>query len=155
MNSPHVYDKAKYHYETIEEYGLAEEHASNHTVMFLRWLLEKGMMSEFFEKESGEMLARFRSDGVSAYEIYRWWDCCLVSDMLSQEGNGFARHYFDFENGRYLSDYIELLQGSLPSEFHVEYTKANYQKLRAVIDRRYQEWSAPKKSWWPFRRKAT
>jgi hypothetical protein len=52
MNSPHVYDKAKYHFETTNKFGLSEEHAANHTVMFLRWLIKRRMMSDFFEKEA-------------------------------------------------------------------------------------------------------
>jgi hypothetical protein len=65
--------------------------------------------------------------------------------MLSEEGNAFAMHYFDFERGRYIHDYIAALQGSLPSEFHVDCTEDNYQKMRQVIDRRYDEWKTPKK----------
>ena len=53
MNSPHVYDKAKYHDETIEQHGLPEEHAANHTVVFLRWLIENDLMGESFITESG------------------------------------------------------------------------------------------------------
>ena len=59
--------------------------------------------------------------------------------MLSEEGNAFGMHYFDFERGRYIHDYIETLQGRLPSEFHVDYTEDGYQKMRKVIDRRYDE----------------
>jgi len=81
--------------------------------------------------------------------LYEWWDCCLISDMLSEQGNAFAMQYFDFERGKYISDYKTTLQESLPSEFHVQYTEENYSKLKAVIDRRYSEWkertSLP---WW-------
>lgn len=151
MSSPHVYDKAKYHYETIEQHGLSGEHATNHTVMFLRWLIERRMMSEFFETESEGPPWQFGPGAMSIHQVYNWWDCCLVDDMLSEEGNAFALHYFDFEHGRYIHDYIETLQGSLPSEFHVVYTEDNYQKMRQIIDRRYAEWKTPKKKgWWPF-----
>ena len=51
MSSPHVYDKAKYHYETIEQHGLSEEHAANHTVVFLRWLIERGKHTIRFAPE--------------------------------------------------------------------------------------------------------
>jgi hypothetical protein len=70
--------------------------------------------------------------------------------MLSEDGNKFAMHYFDFDKGRYIHDYIELLQGQLPSEFHINCNEANYQRMKEVIDRRYREWKTPKKSWWPF-----
>ena len=149
MNSPHVFDKAKYHDETIQEYGLPEEHAANHTVFFLRWLIEHDLMSEEFLKESGDTLARFRVGKATIYELYEWWDCCLIDNMLSAAGNAFALHYFDFDHGKYLQDYSATLQEKLPTEFHVQYSEENYKKLKAVIDRRYEECKTPKKkgSW--------
>src|SRR5688572_15876770 len=105
MNSPHVYDKAKYHYETIEEFGLSEEHADNHTVVFLRWLIEHDLISKAFVENSGDMLEKFRAGKASIHELYEWWDCCLIEDMLSEEGNKFAMHYFDFDKGMFLQDY--------------------------------------------------
>ncbi len=136
MSSPHVYDKAKYHYETIEQHGLSAKHAANHTIMFLRWLIERRMMNEFFEQEGAGVLRQFRAGEVSIHKVYQAWDCCLIDDMLSEEGNAFAIHYFDFDRGRYIHDYIATLQDGLPSEFHVHYSEDNYQKMRQVIDRR-------------------
>jgi hypothetical protein len=150
MNSPHVYDKAKYHYETIEQHVLFAEHAANHTVFFLRWLIENNLMSDEFMEESGDEIAKFREGAASIHQVYEWWDCCLIDDMLSEEGNAFAMQYFDFDKGKYIHDYMELLQGSLPSEFHIDYNEANYQRMKEVIDGRYKEWKAPKKSSWPF-----
>lgn len=102
-------------------------------------------LSEFFEQETAGILQEFRADKISIHKVYEWWDCCLIDDMLSEEGNAFAMHYFDFDSGRYIYDYIEALQGPLPSELHVKYTENNYQRMRQVIDRRYDEWKAPKK----------
>ncbi|HXC01629.1 MAG TPA: hypothetical protein VNU49_03185 [Opitutaceae bacterium] len=150
MTSPHVYDKAKYHYETIEQHDLSEEHAANHTVVFLRWLIDRRMMSEFFEKEAVEILRKFRAGQATIHQVYEWWDCCLIDDMLSEEGNAFAKHYFDFEHGRYIHDYIATLKHGLPTEFHIDYSEGNYQTMKKVIDRRYEEWKKPKKKWWLF-----
>jgi hypothetical protein len=150
MNSPHVYDKAKYHTESIEEHGLSDEHAANHTVFFLRWLIERRLMSEFFEQEGADIVRQFRAGGVSIHGVYAWWDWCLLDDMLSDEGNAFALHYFDFKRGSYLRDYKRTLQRRLPTEYHVDYNEENYQRLRQVIDRRYEKWKAPKRWWWPF-----
>ncbi|HUG11976.1 MAG TPA: hypothetical protein VMM36_13230 [Opitutaceae bacterium] len=150
MKSPHVYDKAKYHHETIEQHGLSDEHAANHTVVFLRWAIERRSMSDFFEKEAMDVLRKFRAGAVGIHEVYEWWDCCLIDDMLSEEGNAFAMHYFDFQEGRYLRDYISTLQRGLPSEFHIDFTEENYGAMKSVIDRRYEEWKKPKRKWWPF-----
>ena len=140
MNSPHVYDKAKYHDESVREYGLSDEHAANHTVFFLRWLIERDLVSDFFLKESGDTLNRFRSGKATIHDLYEWWDRCLIDEMLSDTGNLFAMDYFDFERGRYLADYAATLQRDLPSEFHVVYSEEAYRTMRQVIDRRYEEW---------------
>jgi hypothetical protein len=148
----HVYDKAKYHDESIQQAGLPEEHATHHTIYFLRWLIENDLMDTSEEQDYGDVLQKFKSGEKSLYDVYNWWDCCLISDMLTDEGNAFAMHYFDFERGKYLKDYTGTLQGDLPSEFHIPYTEENYQKLKPLIDRRYQEWksSPKKKKWWPI-----
>jgi len=71
--------------------------------------------------------------------------------MLSEQGNAFAMHYFDYQRGKYISDYIETLQGDLPNEFHVPYTEDNYAKISAIIDRRYAQWKRRQSAaWWQF-----
>lgn len=146
----YVYDKAKYHDDTVANFGLPEEHASNHTIFFLRWLMDNDLVSDFFVSESGDILARYRAGNASIYDVYEWWDRVLLSEMLSEEGNAFAMSYFDFERGKYISDYKKALKGRLPSEFHVQYNEENYEQMRKVIDRRFAEWKTPKRKWWTF-----
>lgn len=164
QQGPVVYDKGKYHLETVENYGLPESHAYHHTLYFFRWLIEHDLMSDEFRAETKP----FGQDNVTndaVLQTYEWWDCCLVDDMLSDEGNAFAQYYFDFDEGGYLSDYMGLLQAGLPSEYHIPLTEENYQQLKQIIDRRYAEWKArtqglssqsPKdspstpKNWWEF-----
>ncbi len=138
----HVYDKADYHLESVDKAGLPEEHASNHIVPMLRWLIENNLMSEFFTTEGADPLSSYKNGGISIHELLDWWDGCLVSEMLSDRGNAFAMHYFDYDQGAYLGDYQRILQGSLPSEFHVAYSDANYSKLQTSIDKHYKVWLA-------------
>jgi len=154
----HVYDKADYHYDTIREEGLPDEHAANHIVPFLRWLIENDLVSPFFVTESGDALTRWRAGELSIHGLFEWWDEVLVSEMLSDEGNAFAMSYFEYDNGKYLEDFRQTLQGELPTEFHVAWSEENYARLRSVIDRRYAEWKLrkdvpspePTKSRWRF-----
>jgi len=138
--SRYVYDKAEYHDDTVRDLGLPEEHAANHTVFFLRWLIEHSLMSKFFEEESPDILSAFREGRVSIHAVYEWWDQCLVEDMLSDDGNAFAQAYFDFDHGEYVKDYVRVLQRDLQSQFHVPYTEENYQAISAVIDNRFGAW---------------
>ena len=142
MSSPVVYDKAKYHHETVMDYGLDSAQTEVHTAFFLGWLLDNDLTSEDFNHESRDLVARYRSREIDAIKVYEWWDCCLVDDMLNDTGNAFAQYYFDFEHGQYLADYHELLVGDLPSEFHVHYSWENYQVIRKRIDERFEEWKA-------------
>jgi len=142
ITSPYVYDKAKYHAGSVEAHGLTEEHASNHVVFFLRWLIEHDLMAKWFVEETGGDFEQFRTGKASIHDLYAYWDHCLIDDMLSDEGNAFAMEYFDFENGKYLKDYTRLLQGTLPSEYHILYSEENYARMKDVIDRRYIEWKS-------------
>lgn len=141
MGNPHVYDKSKYHLESVENEGLPEEHASNHIVVMLRWLIENDLLDASFAEDQRAQLDRHRAGELSIHELFvDWWDGCLASDMLSDAGNAFAMKYFDYEKGSYLRDYVAVLGGSAPSEFHVEYTEPNYAKMKVVIDQHYRDW---------------
>src|SRR6185436_6550610 len=75
-------------------------------------------------------------------------DGVFMEDMLSEEGNGFAQYYFDFERGQYLRDYGELLAKGLPTMYHVADSWANYERLKARIDKRYREWERVQSGGW-------
>ena len=70
MDKIEVYDKAKYHQETIDKYGLAEEHAYNHTTFFLSWLIRNKMMSDLFYKESEGQVDDYLQNKISINELY-------------------------------------------------------------------------------------
>lgn len=138
----YVYDKAKYHDATIEEYGLPVEHTYNHTTFFLAWIVQHDMLSDFMLKESGDMIEKYKKGECSINKLYEWWDTCFLSDMLNEEGDAFARAYFDFKEGLYLYDYVKSLKKNLPSEFHIEYTHENEKIIHTIIDKRYREWKS-------------
>jgi hypothetical protein len=141
-DNPYVYDKAKYHLESVDDLGLPEEHAFNHTTYFLSWLVKSNLMSEWFCSESADELAKYKAGAASINELYEWWDTCLISDMLGEEGNAFASAYFDFERGNCIAGYQATLQRDLPSEFHVPYTAENEALIHAVISGRFMEWKS-------------
>lgn len=138
----YAFDKAKYHAESVEEQGLPEQHAYHHTTYFLSWLIRNGLMSEGFEQQGRRELEDYRSGRIGINTLYEHWDCCLISDMLGTEGNAFAHAYFDFSGGAWIGDYIELLQGRLPTEFHIPYTAENEAQIHRVIDARFAAWRA-------------
>jgi hypothetical protein len=139
---PFVYDKAKYHDQSVQEHDLPDNHAYHHTTYFLAWLIRNRLMSEWFETEAKDEIAKYRAGDISVNDLYEWWDCCLISDMLNDEGNAFAQAYFDFDKGRYIADYEQHLLGDLPSIFHLPYTTEYEAMIHRVVDDRYREWKA-------------
>lgn len=110
--------------------------------MFLGWLLDNDLMSDEFAEETEASVRRFKAREKTPVEVYEEWDGCLIDDMLSDEGNAFASAYFDFQRGKYLADYEELLRRGLSTEFSVPFTWDNYAKIAARIQARYEEWRA-------------
>jgi len=130
---PHVYDKAKWHYEGDYPEGLPAEQAFVHTGMIIAWLIEHDMIEEDFLPEA-EQFKRREITGAGAYKI---WDGVLADDMLTEEGNQFARNYY---GEAFEKDYTKVLVGKLPSFYHVKDTWKNYRALKALIDQRYEAW---------------
>ncbi|MFT3685257.1 MAG: hypothetical protein QM783_10090 [Phycisphaerales bacterium] len=136
----HAYDKAKYHDETVQGHGLPEEHASNHIVYFLRWLIDRRLTSDLLETESDGLVDSVRRGDNTIHDLFNHWDRCLVDDMLSDEGNAFAMVYFDYEKGDYLKDYEKLLKPRYEDVYFAPYSDETYRQFAAVIDGRYRAW---------------
>ena len=151
---PVVYDKAKYHFGGDYPKDLPIEQAYVHTGLYLGWIIDLDLYSEEFREETGDLIPRFKAREVTGPEVYESWDGCLIDDMLSDEGNAFSQDYFDFERGKFLTDYEELLRGELPSLYHVANTWNNYDRLRERLNQRYAQWQRKRaaKSWQFWRR---
>ena len=151
MSSPVVYDKAKYHFESVENEGLPEIHAYIHTGMYLGWLIENDLIDKEFIDDFGEAISEFTKKKITSSELFEIWDGVLADDMLTEEGNCFTVFYFDFENGKYVHDYEELLVKELPSMFHVKDTWENYELMKVFVGKAFVEWKKQtSKQWWEF-----
>src|ERR1044071_8963553 len=139
MTDSIVYDKAKWHYGGDYPEELPHEQAFVHTGMFLGWLIDRDLYSDFFAEESEDLITAFKNREKTGAQVYKWFDGVLSDEMLSDEGNAFAQDYYLAE-GRYLQDYDDLLCDGLPSLYHVQDTWENYAKLKAKIDERYVGW---------------
>ena len=136
----YVYDKAKYHVASLDE-GLPASRVFVPTGLFLLWLTERGLVSDFFRAESEDWWDDIKARAVEPWELYEGWDGSLVDDMLSDEGNAFARRYYDYDQGGvYNGDFEEILAADLPSLFHVEGTWADYDQLVPRMDARLNAW---------------
>jgi hypothetical protein len=140
MHKPVVYDKAKYHDETISSMELDEHQAFVHTGMFLGWLIERNLCSDEFLRDNEEVINSFKNRLMTGSQVYAHNDGVLIDDMLNEEGNAFAQFYFDFDEGQFLNDWRQFMCVGLPSEFNVQDTWENYDKIKFIIHQRYMEW---------------
>jgi tripartite-type tricarboxylate transporter receptor subunit TctC len=129
---------------------LPAQAAATHSGMFLAWALLGGLGSTL---HAGD-LARLRSRQVTPGAFF-YHDCDgkLTDEDLSEEGNAFAKAYFDPESARYLRDYDAMLCEGLQTAYHVRDTWQNFDKLKPRLDRRLDEWrrgALGKKPWWKF-----
>lgn len=142
---PVVYDKAKYHYNGDWPDGLDMRQAFVHTGLYLGWLVLRGMVreSEFDGPDGIAAREAFLSRATTGPRLFEeWFDGVLVDTSLTPEGNRFSEDYFDFERGRYLTDYEALLCGGLRSLYEVQDTWANFDLLVQRIDERLAQWRA-------------
>jgi hypothetical protein len=61
--------------------------------------------------------------------------------MLSDEGNAFSQHYFDFQTGQFVGDYQRAFSVSGGNDFFgIEGTWKNYDKIKEFFDRGFAKW---------------
>ncbi|WP_346239302.1 hypothetical protein ABDK00_006280 [Niabella insulamsoli] len=151
-NTYDVYDKAKYHYGGNFPEELEDFQGFVHTGMFVCWLIDNDLLDEDFFDDCIEDIKRVKNRELTGAQFYEiWMDGVFSIEEVSEIGNRFALHYFDFDTGMYINDYEKTLAKQLPTIFHVQDSWENYEKIRKVIDNRFAEWNNIKtetKPWW-------
>ena len=149
-----AYDRADHDYSTEKE-PLPKGHAATHIGMFLAWAILNGLENDYHRQRSAELLGRLRRREITGRQFFE--EACqekFAEKDLNPEGNEFAEYYYRDsagERGAYFADYKRTLTTDLPSFWHVADTWENYDKMAAVMTRRYEEWkNPPRKRWWQF-----
>lgn len=133
-----IYDRAKHHFLGNFPNVLPIEQAYVHIGMFLGWVCENDLYSDFFEEEAALQILRFRRRQISCSILSAVWDGYLGSELFNDEGNEFCVYYY--QSGRYKKDYEKTLAAELPSIYHVEDNWKNYEKIAKKISLRYKKW---------------
>lgn len=140
-NTTDVYDKAKWHYDGEFPNDLDKFQGFVHTGMFLGWLADNDLMSDQFKSDFEIEIQEFKNQKLTGSQIFA--TCCdgvLMLEDVNELGNRFALHYFDFDKGQYLADYEATLSANLQTMYHVADTWDNYNKLKAVLAKRFTDW---------------
>jgi len=138
------YDRDEWHSGGDYPADLPPENGGTHIGMFLAWAILHGLEGDFHRAESQADLDAVRSRQLTGRDfLFRACDGKFWDEDLSDEGNAFARWYYAPGGGGYgpyLEDYQQVLAAGLPTEYHVENSWENFDKLAPVIDRRFREW---------------
>lgn len=140
MTSDIAVDKAKWHSESVEEYGLPSEHSAHHIAFFLKWCIERDFVNSELQKMQLRNYEAVKTGEKSVVDYLLGFDGVFASNMLTPMGAAFSDFYFHIQNGQYLSDLEKTLQRSLPSIYHIDFNDENYAVIKAVIDHRFSVW---------------
>lgn len=135
-----VFDKAAFHLESVRAHGLADHQAVVHAGMYFGWAVDRGLVAGWLVARTPQAFEAYRARQISGGRLLSRWDGALLEDMFTSEGAAFAAVYLDHQSGSFLDDYLRTLARDLPSEYHVEDSWENHDRLAAVIDERYAAW---------------
>lgn len=135
------YDDASWHYGGDFPADLPDEAGGTHTGLYLAWALLSGLAGEIHQSDFAAELEALKNRRISpgAYFL-NICDGKFTDEDLSDEGNAFTQFYFDFQKGKYLLDYEEAFLDGLPSLYHVIDSWENFDKIRPILDQRFQHW---------------
>jgi len=149
-----VIDKAKWHYGAANApKDIPLENGATHIAFFLRWCVEHDFMSKEMITEFGAEFPGIKSGKTDCRQFFvDTMDGVLTTEELNTAGGLFASAYYSSEktkfaklHGYYLSDYNDIIAAHFKESnhdnayFYFEYSEANYQTVKTVIERRYQE----------------
>jgi len=151
-----AYDRIDWHSGGKFPDDLPEENGGIHIGMFLAWLLNQGMASDFHRTDSPGELRRLANREMTGLEFLI--DACdgkLWEDDLNDQGNAFTVDYYDAkstfarQHGNFLQDYCDVFnrhaaaQGfEYPSVYHVQNTWEKFDQLKPILDQRFSQWQA-------------
>ncbi|MGX9713409.1 DUF7832 domain-containing protein [Janthinobacterium lividum] len=151
-----AYDRIDWHSGGKYPDDLPEENGGIHIGMFLAWLLNEGMASDFHRTDSPDELRRLASREMTGLQfLIEACDGKLWEDDLNDQGNAFTVDYYDKkspfaqQHGSFLQDYCDVFNRhaaahgfEYASVYHVQDTWEKFDQLKPMLDQRYSQWQA-------------
>jgi hypothetical protein len=140
------YDAASWHYES-DEYpkDLPPDAAFTHLGIYLGWAIERDLISDALKERCADAIEKIRKRKLMPSEAFRI--CCVdefTRDHLNDRGNAFTKKYYLPGWKYYYHEDFHTLSGNEISGFYMPDTWENYERIKAAIDKRYQEWMKEK-----------
>lgn len=138
-----AYDKMKWHYDGDYPEDLSEENAGTHIGMFLTWCIENNLIGELHIEDSQEELQQVINRQITGRDfLIDMCDETFCSEDLNEEGNKFAEFYYAPDDSLFLDDYLSAFGKTEESFYEVDNSWENYDKLKQLIDKRFEMWKA-------------
>lgn len=143
------FDDASWHYGNDFPEDLAQENASTHIGMYMKWCINNDLISSELKEDSQVGIDSIKNNTMSGVKfINSYSDGKFLSSDLSDIGRKFTNDYYegdsDFSkrNGSYFDDYSTIFEKIIDekSVYHVEDSEQNYLLIKAKIDSRFKEW---------------
>ncbi len=142
IDSAYVFDKAKFHLESVESDKLDYTQAFVHTAFYIDWCVDNDLVNNNFKNKFANQILKIRERLISPTELYIEMDGVFLGEILTLEGYNFAMQYFHLSHGKFLKDYERLrpLRKINKSIYGVENTWINYEVVKSMLDKKYERW---------------
>jgi hypothetical protein len=151
-----AYDRADWHSGGNYPVDLPPENGGTHIGFFLTWAISHNLVGGLHMEDSKAALDAVKARQKTGRDfLFEQCDGKFWAEDLSPEGNAFAEAYYAEKTGPYFRDLLSTIGVGLPTIYHAEDSWGNYDKLAAVIDRRYINWKGrgtinDTRPWWRF-----
>ncbi len=144
------YDRIDWHTGGDFPKELPSENGATHIGMFLAWAIVRNLESADLRARSGAELDAVRARRMTGRTLLlARCDGRLADADLCDEGNAFARDYYQEVRYGYLRDYAQTLAVGIESVYHVANTWEAFDQLLPLLDRAFHRWKRPRR-WWEF-----
>lgn len=115
--------------------------------MFVVWCWLNGMMGEEHQDAASEIQESIAARKDTPGDILiRYRDEKFSADDLTDEGNAFARDYYDYHSTdwapKYYNDLAELVPPETPTNYHLPDSWVTFDMIAKVLKERFREWSS-------------
>ena len=143
-------DRADWHYGNDFPENLPEENSGTHIGMYLNWIIDSNLISEFHRRESKTGIEKVKSGKITGRDfLFEYCDGKLWKEELNKIGFEFTESYYT--SNQYFEDYAKVLPKELGNIFQVDDNRKNYELLKPILDKRFEKWKTRKnKKFWEF-----
>jgi hypothetical protein len=135
-----VYDLAKNHFLGDFPSSLPIEKAYLHIGIYMGWIIDNKLYSDYFEDEASTEIYRFSRREIGCIILAEIWNGALSHELFNDETNLFTFYYY--AGGIFRKDYNELLVKSHKTIYHADDSWDNYEMLKRRMNDRFEEWKS-------------